>query len=103
MRELPASVQNAIDLGRLIKLFCLKWIKLNAEVLRGGQTTLSTLLERELVKNEHARTSERTAIKIALEKSTQIVIDGYVMDGKLTLFKSLKLSPLFHPKIIYSS
>jgi len=82
MRELPSSVQNAIDLGRLIKLFCLKWIKLNAEVLRGGQTSLSTLLERELVKNEHARTSERTAIKIALEKSTQIVIDGYVMDVK---------------------
>merc|ERR1711997_63955 len=78
----PSSVQNAIDLGRLIKLFCLKWIKLNAEVLRGGQTSLSTLLERELVKNEHARTSERTAIKIALEKSTQIVIDGYVMDVK---------------------
>ena len=82
LRELPSAVHNAIDLGRIIKLFSLKWIKLNCEILRGGSGSLIRLLERTAVKSDHARQTEPTAIKIALEKSAELVIDGYVMDGK---------------------
>jgi len=82
LRELPDAVQNAIDLGRIIKLFTFKWIKLNCEILRGGSAALKSLLDRTAVRGDHARQTEMTAIKVALEKSVEIVIDGYVMDGK---------------------
>ena len=82
LRDLPDAVHNAIDLGRIIKLFTLKWIKLNCEILRGGSVTLIRLLDRSAVRSEHARKTEATAIKVALEKGAEIVIDGYVMDGK---------------------
>ena len=87
LRELQGSMSNCIDLGRLIKQFSFKWVKLNSEILSGGVETLIKLLEKELVRNPHARKNQKVALKIALRQSKDIVVDGYIMDGNHEIYQ----------------
>ena len=88
---------SAIDLGRLIKQFTFKWVKLNSEILSGGVETLIKLLEKELVRSPHARKTQKVALKIALGRAKDLLVDGYIMDGKMRI-KEIKVHYFFLAK-----
>ena len=82
LSRLGPSIENAIDLGRLIKEIALKWIKLNSTILENGLSDLINRLKATMVLKEHPRGIIETVFCNAIVTAHQIDINKYIVKGK---------------------
>ena len=81
MSRLGPSIENAIDLGRLIKEIALKWIKLNSTILENGLSDLINRLKATMVLKDHPRGIIETVFCNAIVTAHQIDISNYIVKG----------------------
>ena len=88
LRLLKESLQNREALGKTIRLFAKKFIKLNCELFKNKNDLITHVASFAKADNgDHRRRREMlvSAMKMSLDSSASdesINIDGYVMDGK---------------------
>ena len=85
MSRLGPSIENAIDLGRLIKEIALKWIKLNSTILENGLSDLINRLKATMVLKDHPRGIIETVFCNAIVTAHQIDISNYIVEGTTIL------------------